>query len=484
MRRLLALVSFSCLFLAIPNVGLSQDDRNDRALNFLRGLDRNGDGEITPDETPGRTRDALQRMAEQAGMNADGPVSLSRLERALQRSSGRGSDDGGDRGRGFRGRGGDGGDGDRFRGGPPGGEGGRFPGRGGDWGGRFRGGPPGQDGESFRGRGGRDRGRDREEAPQETESSSDARFGNASPQGFGASENSRAQGFNTPAQSRSGGSGSSGSSSQEGDDRTKQFAEGIMRRFDANGNRVLDKDEWSQMRGNYEEADANKDTVITSTELSLYMANRMRGNSRSSDGRSGRGGGGDDPRSRWGGGDPRSRFGGGDDPRSRWGGGDPRSRFGGGGDDPRSRWGGGDPRSRFGGGGDDPRSRWGGGDPRSRFGGGGDPRSRFGGGDPRSRFGNSEDLRSRWGGRRGSQEEEEETRKSYRFLTPAERISELLSERIRNNFLEMDTNGDGQIAMSEYSSSWDDEMLDEFKYLDSNSDGMVTPEEYKEANEQ
>ena len=72
----------------------------------------------------------------------------------------------------------------------------------------------------------------------------------------------------------------------------------------------------------------------------------------------------------------------------------------------------------------------------------------------------------------------DEQKKSYRFLSPAERIEAILSGRDREWFLERDRDGDGQIAMSEFSDAWTAEKIDEFAGLDANTDGVVTPHEY------
>lgn len=65
------------------------------------------------------------------------------------------------------------------------------------------------------------------------------------------------------------------------------------------------------------------------------------------------------------------------------------------------------------------------------------------------------------------------TRRSYRALSPIER----LPKEIPDWFLRADENADGQVAMSEYSSSWSDEKAAEFAALDLNGDGIITPKE-------
>lgn len=60
-----------------------------------------------------------------------------------------------------------------------------------------------------------------------------------------------------------------------------------------------------------------------------------------------------------------------------------------------------------------------------------------------------------------------------RFLTPAERLPKGLPDW----FLAKDTNGDGQISMSEFSQSWNEATAKEFSSYDLNGDGVITAEE-------
>ena len=65
------------------------------------------------------------------------------------------------------------------------------------------------------------------------------------------------------------------------------------------------------------------------------------------------------------------------------------------------------------------------------------------------------------------------TVKTYRFLAPAERLPAGLPDWFTRN----DGNGDGQISMAEFSTSWDDQRAAEFTRWDRNGDGLVTPKE-------
>ena len=71
----------------------------------------------------------------------------------------------------------------------------------------------------------------------------------------------------------SSGSGSSGSSSDKSSDAAKirTWAEGMVRQHDKNKNGVLDRDEWSELRAEHREADADKDGKITVDELVLKL---------------------------------------------------------------------------------------------------------------------------------------------------------------------------------------------------------------------
>lgn len=65
------------------------------------------------------------------------------------------------------------------------------------------------------------------------------------------------------------------------------------------------------------------------------------------------------------------------------------------------------------------------------------------------------------------------SRKSYRFLSPQER----LPAGLPSWFTSQDTNHDGQVSMAEYTLAWSDEKAREFGKFDLNGDGMITPQE-------
>jgi hypothetical protein len=156
------------------------------------------------------------------------------------------------------------------------------------------------------------------------------------------------------------------------DSRTREMAEGMFRRYDRNGSRVLEQDEWGEIRGDPKEIDRNRDGRITLDEFTLRVAEYTRSRSRGSD--------------------------------------DERSR-----DD------------------DSDESR------------------------------DSDDSESTGGA----------TARSYRFRSPTER----LPAGLPGWYAERDKNGDGQVAMAEYSEYWSDDKAREFVRLDLDGDGVITPQE-------
>lgn len=67
---------------------------------------------------------------------------------------------------------------------------------------------------------------------------------------------------------------------------------------------------------------------------------------------------------------------------------------------------------------------------------------------------------------------EGDKRRSYRFSRAADRLPKGLP-----SFFSRDTNGDGQISMSEYSRSWTKNSVADFRRYDKNDDGIITAKE-------
>ncbi len=185
-------------------------------------------------------------------------------------------------------------------------------------------------------------------------------------------------------------------SSADPDGKLLRFAESMMSRYDENKDGILQKEEWSNMRGDPAAADKNKDGLITKEELAERLAS-------------------------YGGGGPGSGGPGGGGPGGGWGGGR-EGRDGGG---------------------------------REGGGGGG-----FG-----SSGASSKGSTKTTGG------------KVYKFTSPTAR----LPKGIPTWFTRNDANGDGQIVMSEFSTTWSDSKVSEFNKYDINGDGLITPDEVLEA---
>ncbi len=91
----------------------------------------------------------------------------------------------------------------------------------------------------------------------------------------------------------------------------------------------------------------------------------------------------------------------------------------------------------------------------------------------RDRSGSERDRRGRWLSGRSRSSDKSAERTTYRFSSPAER----LSGDLPGWFKEKDTNADGQVAMAEYSSAWSESEVTAFKKNDLNGDGLITPRE-------
>lgn len=68
---------------------------------------------------------------------------------------------------------------------------------------------------------------------------------------------------------------------------------------------------------------------------------------------------------------------------------------------------------------------------------------------------------------------EGDKRRTYRFTRPADRLPATLPSWFKSR----DTNGDGQVSMSEYSRSWSTSSVSEFRRYDQNDDGIITAKE-------
>lgn len=377
MRRLdyLLVCGSLCLgaWLAAAPVGAQDAAEQQRVSQLLKRIDANGNGSLEPQEVPSQYKSIIDRAAREAGMDAGRPL---RIDRLVQASAGQSGD--GDRGdRGPRGS-----FGDRGPGGDRGSGGDRGPG-GGDRGSRWGGGPPpwggggpGGGGPGGGGPGGseedrrrffermreeRDRGRDNERRDGGRDNRNSSATSAAATAGAGfavdpkssalavppgfdlktvdglpleeryeanllryvdreilgqhdrngngildAEEWDRVQWADSPkpddkdkdgrltraelaarmarvwgyGEKRPGGSGSPGAKGRgpwdDGNNSQKggggDYADGLMKQYDRNRDAILDKEEWSQMRGNWEVADRDRDGKLTKSEIQMHAS--------------------------------------------------------------------------------------------------------------------------------------------------------------------------------------------------------------------
>lgn len=333
--------------------------RTARLEGFIRSMDANGNGILEPNEVPENRRGFFAFMVSRAGMSPTEPVPISRLVEGFASP---------------------------------------FPGPGGPGSGPFAGpmgapppggGPDGGSANMAAGSGGGPAA----SPPSSSHAESGPKAGAApsSPPppppvpGFGTGQSiGSVPGFGPvvvtssaapPQNAMPGLSSGAGMSAQPGasasvgeEARYRGFAEGILRRYDANQNGVLDREEWGQMRNDPTAADRNQDGQITVDELAAWLVERG------------------------------------------------RARYG---EEHRE-------------------ARQAGASP----------------GDGPAVPGNG-------------------ARKSYRFLSPKERLPAGLPEW----FASRDADGDGQVSMAEFATSWSDQKAREFQDLDTNGDGMITPAE-------
>jgi hypothetical protein len=398
---------------------------------FVKGMDKNGNGTIEPDEMSERGRGFLTRAAERAGLDPNQPLPVDKITEAFNQmreerggSDGdRGRDSGGDRDRENRDRGDRDRDGDRNRDDSdrdrsrssssrtpeP-----RTPGFGvPDTAPKAPGFdvPLGQDNAYIEKRferrvieyvdrmlGEQDTNKDgfidniewkagRWSTPPETsDTNNDKRLSKLEL----CVRISKRNGGDREASQSSAGSGSSGGSSAgsssgtagQQPDKYRAYAEGLLKQHDNDKSGMLEKSkgEWDKLKDDQREADANKDSVITLDELVVklqaYSAGSSRGPSTSSSSSSSRSG-----------------------------------------SSSRSNW-------------------W------------------------------KKDATAK-----------EEPKMSYRFLSPTERLPKGLPDWFARN----DSDGDGQIMMVEYAAAWTEAAATEFMKIDLDGDGVITPGEALQA---
>ncbi len=317
----------------------AQRPREEVAIELIQRWDTNRDGVLTSAEVPARARPTIERISREAGLKLEDGLPLERVSQLLRRQSSTADRQSADR---APDRSSEGADSNAEA--------------------------PGDDGPK----------------PVEQE-----RIG---PPGFGSErEGATTRGFgnrgpSTPSTSPSQESKQSdGAPSKEPtdgqqpdrpkpDDRVRRYAEALLRRYDRNRNGMLEKEEWSRMRGDPARSDTNKDGILTVDELAVQLSAYGRSNRITSQ-----------------------------------------------------------------------------------------PRAAASTAEPRPADGNRT------------------SRSSPRFTTATERIAEILPRELLDWFLQKDRDGDGQVAMSEFSSAWTLDRMREFTQLDLDNDGLITPREYTKA---
>jgi hypothetical protein len=180
---------------------------------------------------------------------------------------------------------------------------------------------------------------------------------------------------------------------------TSDYAKGLVRQFDKNGDHMLQADERKELRGRAAEADLDKDGVITIDELITHLSSTAPAAAPTTSASSSTGN-----------------------------------------------------TSSSGSGGIDSSRRDRDGDRRTGDSDGG--------------------KRVFTGSAGGTAAKEGDKRRTYRFFTAADRLPTGLP-----SFFSRDTNGDGQVSMSEYSRTWSERTVAEFRRYDLNDDGIITAKE-------
>jgi hypothetical protein len=127
--------------------------------------------------------------------------------------------------------------------------------------------------------GGRDRGRGRDRDRRRNDDDEDEKPAYVAPARSLAPTN-ESMGFGRPKAAVEGRGFSSsqpaGAAGSNTSDKDREYARGLLSKYDTNGNRVLDEDEWKQISGDPEKADTNRDKRITYDELVARVANKRR----------------------------------------------------------------------------------------------------------------------------------------------------------------------------------------------------------------
>lgn len=193
------------------------------------------------------------------------------------------------------------------------------------------------------------------------------------------------------------------------------YVRSVVKEHDKDGDMMLKGDEQRGLSSKAAAADANKDGVITTDELSAALSGNAPASSSESGGENSGGSGGENGE-----------------------------------------------RGR--------RGDW----RRDRDGGDGEQRRTGSGAPTITRVYTAQTAKAKPGEKPAAAGKEAEAQRTYRFKRGTDRLP---ASGLPSWFKSRDANGDGQVAMNEYSRSWSDRTVAEFRRYDLDGDGMVTAKE-------
>ena len=283
--------------LGLAPVAASGQDKTAAAIKILERLDKNGDGKLDPSEIPAQSRAAIDRIAADAGISGKNSISISKLRKRLERDQKEAAkaenDEADDRGRGDR---------ERDRSSETQKSSGSSSGFGSSSKSKSNSSKSGFGAAAGSARDPKtiayvdslfknsDKNRNnyidkkeigtvRARNVEKWDANKDGKIsrsevtayisngGNA--RSTSSSGDSKKSGFrtrSTSSQSRK----STSRSKRSSEDRIREYADGLIKKYDKNKNGYLEKDEWGPVR-NAEEADKNRNGILTTDELTIQL---------------------------------------------------------------------------------------------------------------------------------------------------------------------------------------------------------------------
>ena len=294
--RLLTICIVVTQLASLANDAMAQRNRAEIATDLIHRMDQNGDGHLDAQEIPPKSRKAVSRLAEQAGLEEGQPWPVRQLERQLRRSPKQESNDEStdDRATSSSSSPQRSSVSESFQ----------FGGGSTETTGSVRGfGDNATDGkrleetydprvlnsvDAFLRRYDRNENGQLDSAewsrvswgndPKASDKNGDGILSRAEltermAKRWGGSSSSRSQ---SRQNSQSSAKPSPSSPSRLDQDKIERYAKSLLKQYDSSGNGVLEKEEWSKMTRRYAESDANNDGVITSQELAIKIGNFSR----------------------------------------------------------------------------------------------------------------------------------------------------------------------------------------------------------------